>query len=103
MQKFLFALSLGFGVIIMMAQHGNAEPTNCAARGKVVQSLNDQYGETRRSIGLGQNNGVVELFASDNTGTWTILVTLPNGMSCLMAAGDAFEFTSDALQRGAPT
>ncbi|GHA61113.1 hypothetical protein GCM10008927_28200 [Amylibacter ulvae] len=103
MQKLLFALSLGFGVVIMMAQHSTAQTRNCATRGKVVESLNDQYGETRRSIGLGQNNGVVELYTSDNTGTWTILVTLPNGMSCLMAAGDAFEFTDNTVQRGAPT
>ena len=36
-------------------------------------------------------DGVVETFASEDTGTWTILMTMPNGTACLMAAGEAFE------------
>ena len=34
---------------------------------------------------------VVEVFASDESGTWTIVITLPNGMTCLVAAGNAFQ------------
>jgi len=56
-----------------------------------VEKLNDKYGETRQSIGLGGNNTLVELFASIETGTWTITVTTPAGKTCLMASGQAFE------------
>ncbi|MGB0658681.1 MAG: hypothetical protein ACPGNV_00790 [Mangrovicoccus sp.] len=42
-------------------------------------------------MGLGANNSVVEIFASDKTGTWTITVTMPNGTTCLIASGQAFE------------
>ena len=52
--------------------------------------LATKYGETRRSIGLAANNTVMELFASP-TGSWTITVTLPEGMTCLMASGQGFE------------
>lgn len=69
----------------------------CAPRDVVVDRLAEGYGETRQSIGLGANNGVMELFASDETGTWTITVTLPSGMTCLIASGQAFEELAEGL------
>jgi hypothetical protein len=63
----------------------------CAEREQVVQKLEERFGETLRSIGLHQNDGVVEVYSSEATGTWTILMTRPDGMSCLLAAGDLWE------------
>ena len=63
----------------------------CGQRDDIVKQLQVKYGETRRSVGLQQGRGVVEIYASEKTGSWTILVTDPRGMSCLMAAGEAFE------------
>lgn len=65
----------------------------CGERDAIVNRLQDKYGETRQSMGLQRNNGVVEIFASEESGTWTILVTLPNGMTCLVAAGEAWDNT----------
>ena len=64
---------------------------NCAPREMVVERLSERYGETRQSIGLGANNQVVEVFASIETGTWTITVTSPAGMTCLVASGQSYE------------
>jgi hypothetical protein len=97
MQQTLFALSLGFGLAIM-AQAAQSQTTSCGDREKVITSLAQKYGETRQGIGLGRNNGVMEIYASDDTGTWTILVTLPNGQACLIAAGDAFENLNETLK-----
>ncbi len=96
MIRTLFALSLGFAALIhatqtVHAQTVQAQPApNCATRAQVVDVLAAKYGETRRSIGLAANNTVMELFASP-TGSWTITVTLPEGMTCLMASGQGFE------------
>lgn len=96
MQKTLFALSLGFGGVILAHQAAYAQQqANCAARSQVVDRLETKYGESRRSVGLAANNGVVETYASDESGTWTIVITLPNGMTCLVAAGNAFEPVDD--------
>ena len=35
-------------------------------------------------------SAVMELFDSDDTGTFSLLATLPDGRSCLIAAGDNF-------------
>ncbi|MEI4472483.1 hypothetical protein V8J39_14435 [Frigidibacter sp. MR17.24] len=60
----------------------------CAQRASVVDRLEKTYGETRRGIGLaGDAKGVIEVFASDETGTWTITMTLPSGLACLLASG----------------
>jgi hypothetical protein len=48
-------------------------------------------------MGLGANNAVVEVFASEETGTWTITVTMPSGLTCLVASGQSFETLAEAL------
>ncbi len=63
----------------------------CGQRNTIVAQLEKKYGETRRSVGLQQGRGVVEIYASKDTGSWTILVTDTRGTSCLMAAGEAFQ------------
>jgi hypothetical protein len=63
----------------------------CGERDAIVAQLERKYGETRRSIGLQQGRSVVEVYASDKTGSWTILMTDTRGKACLMATGDAFE------------
>lgn len=70
---------------------------NCGPRDIVVTRLAEGYGETRQSMGLGANNAVIEVFASEETGSWTITVTTPNGMTCLVASGQAFEALAEAL------
>lgn len=62
----------------------------CGERASVVAQLQEQFGETQRSIGFQEGRGVVEVYANDDSGSWTILLTTPEGMSCLMAAGEAW-------------
>lgn len=92
MPRTLAALALTLALALPAA----AQPGgNCAPRDRVVERLAATYGETRRSVGLSANRAVVEVFASDATGTWTITVTLPSGLTCLVAAGHAFERIDD--------
>lgn len=70
---------------------------NCAPRDAVVDRLAEGYGETRQSVGLGSNNAIVEVFASSETGSWTITVTMPGGLTCLVASGQSYEAVADAL------
>lgn len=76
-----------------------AAAATCAPRDVVVDRLAKTYGETRQSIGLGPNNQMVEVFASDTTGTWTITVTKATGVTCLVASGQAFETLAEALPK----
>jgi len=69
-----------------------AEGRNCGDRHVIVQRLQTNYGEARTGAGLSEgNSGMIEIFASEETGTWTILLTRPDGQSCLVAAGDSWQ------------
>lgn len=99
MHRSLFALSLGFGGVILATQIAHANP-QCDSRDAVTALLADRYGETRRALGLAGEAAVMELYASDATGTWTITMTLPDGRMCLMASGAGYEAVSEELPAG---
>jgi hypothetical protein len=71
----------------------------CAERAALVERLKKGLGEVRQAMGLNRANAIVEVFASAETGTWTILVTTPNGISCLVANGDLWESQNGPLRR----
>lgn len=99
MKQQILGLSLGVGAMLLATQHAFGQGTrHCGDRAQVVNRLAEGYGETRQSIGLGADNSVIEVFASEETGTWTITVTLPNGMTCLVASGLAYEELDEELQ-----
>jgi hypothetical protein len=92
----LFALSLGFGGVILATQIAHSNP-QCDSREAVLALLADRYGETRRALGLAGEAAVMELFASDSTGTWSITMSLPDGRMCLMASGNGFETVTEEI------
>ena len=63
----------------------------CAAHADVAQQLDSGYSETPAAIGLASNGGVIELFSTVDGSTWTLVMTTPDGTSCTMAAGEAWE------------
>ncbi len=95
MRKLLFKMTIGLGIMVLAAQQVSAQ--NCAPRADVVQRLAEIYGETRRSIGIARQGAVMELFASDQSGSWTITITMPEGVTCLIATGQSFEALAEAL------
>jgi hypothetical protein len=74
---------------------GTAAAAQCAPRAVVLDRLAAAYGETRRSMGLAGQSALVEVFASDETGTWTIIVTGTNGLACMIAAGRNYQAVAD--------
>jgi len=96
MKRQFLTVSLGIGAMLLATQHAFAQQNrNCAARESVIERLETKYGETRQSMGLAPNNGVLEVFASVETGTWSITVTMPTGVTCLVASGQSFESISE--------
>jgi hypothetical protein len=43
------------------------------------------------AVGLSTSGSLIEILTSDNGGTWTIMVSRPNGSSCLVASGEGWE------------
>jgi hypothetical protein len=67
------------------------EEPKCAPRDKMVLGWKQEFGETARNGGVvyqdGQPLSIIEFYASDETGTWSILATRPDGMMCIVALG----------------
>lgn len=108
MSRYLIAAPLGLAALLMMGDGVLAQtapnPGQCAARDKVVGVLAAKYGETRHGIGIASNNTVMEVFASEKTGTWTITVTMPTGVTCMVASGQGYEALAEAVPvPGTPT
>ena len=92
MSKPLFALSFGFVLILFATLSATAQSSRaCGPRAQVLERLATVYGETRQSIGLRDDNTVMEVFAAGPGGSWTITVTTAGGLTCLLAAGESFE------------
>jgi hypothetical protein len=84
--RLLLALAL-----LAPAPIATAQSRPCADRATVIERLESRFGEVRQAMGLNRSNAVFEVFASAETGTWTILVTTANGQTCLVASGDLWE------------
>ena len=100
MQRMLLGLSFGFAALIAATQIAHAQGQACAPRERVLDRLGTTYGETRRGAGLAGSQAMVELFASDATGTWTMTVTLPDGRMCLVASGTDWQPLDEVLPSG---
>ncbi|MFQ5624638.1 MAG: hypothetical protein ACE5FS_14730 [Paracoccaceae bacterium] len=61
----------------------------CAPRAIMVKSLAEGYQEHPAGIGI-TGAGVVELFTSEKS-TWTLTLTVPKGLSCIVAVGESWE------------
>lgn len=67
----------------------HAQPL-CGKRAEFVSQLKTRYAEKPVSVGLASNGVMIEVFAS-RTGSFTILVTRPEGVSCMVTSGDNWQ------------
>jgi hypothetical protein len=64
---------------------------------ELAAKLEATYAEVPVSAGLGQDGNLVSVFASPDTGTWTLVMTSPQGTSCIVAVGEAWQMKADEL------
>ena len=89
--KLTAAIAAGVFVATILATNpANAASDLCTKRASMIKALSNKYEEQRRGIGIASKSGVMEIYIS-HKGTWTMLMTMPNGMSCIMAAGRDWE------------
>jgi hypothetical protein len=85
------ALPMTFGFLIATLAFAPAQAQMiCGQHTDVISKLKNNYEEQPVGMGLSTDGGLIEIYSSEN-GTWTILITRPSGVSCLVAAGDSWE------------
>lgn len=80
------ALWLSPGVV----DQASAQSMKCGDHRMMISTLSKKFKESRQGIGLVSNHQMVELFVSEK-GSWTVLFTRPNGLSCIGAVGRHWE------------
>jgi hypothetical protein len=68
-----------------------ADPQVCGARTEILAELTKRYSEAPVAVGLSNGGVLVEVLSSDKGATWTIIVSQPDGTSCLVAAGKEWQ------------
>ena len=67
---------------------GTAQAAVCMPHEAAVANLEQNFGQQAAGIGLaGRGQSMVELFVG-KSGSWTILVTRTDGMSCVASSGE---------------
>ena len=70
----------------VMSDGADAANTRCGNHKDVVAFLGKKYKETRIGMGLINAGQMMELYISAE-GTWTMLITRPDGLSCFGPVG----------------
>jgi len=77
--------------ISLVSVTGKTEATpQCSRHEEIVGALRDTFNETRRAMGVVNAKVVMEMFMSPQ-GTWTMVFTDTNGISCINAAGEEWQ------------
>ena len=89
--------------LVLVTCAAAAEPAHpslpgCAPRERMVAVLTGQYGETVSGRGLGSGGALVEIWTSE-AGSWTAVTMEPDGRSCIVAAGRAWQTVEQRTQQ----
>lgn len=75
-----------------------AQQSPCGPTGIVEKGIADKYGESIVGAGV-TAGGVMFLTSNPETGTWTVLLRKPGGMTCVLMGGTGYA-TLDAIKSG---
>lgn len=77
-------------IAILAATPALANPA-CNTREEMQRVLTEHYGEHVVGQGINARGLLMQVWANEETGSWTITLTTPDGRSCLMNGGAGFE------------
>lgn len=93
-KSFLALIIIFFTTSAVFAQN------QCNERDKVLSLLINKYKEAPVAVGVTNTGGLVEVLSTSDGDTWTIIVTTPQGISCLVAAGEGWRQIELDLKEG---
>jgi len=85
-----FAVALTATAQAPFAQEQGTQSRQCDQRDRVLSHLAQKYKEAPVAVGLTSGGGLIEVLSTGTGETWTIIVSNPDGMSCLVAAGEGW-------------
>lgn len=83
----LLLAGLVAALIVLFGRPAAAQAPPCAPRALMLSILANSWGERTVAVGVTVRDQLIEVTAAADGGTWTILVSQPDGLSCVAAAG----------------
>jgi hypothetical protein len=80
----------GAAIVAVSASDAQAQYSQCAEHGEIVTHLSEKYQESQFASGTIGQIAVIEVFVG-KTGSWTVVITGLDGVSCIVAAGENWE------------
>ena len=95
MSKPTWILATTIAAVVLLGPLGALAQTqtqaqHCDQRAKVLGHLAQKYHEAPIAVGVTSSGGIVEVLTTGDGQTWTIILSDPNGTSCLIAAGEGW-------------
>ena len=82
---------------------GQAQSVPCGSGGGLIAHLEKEWGEVPAAVSLDEAGRMVRILANPETGTWSLLITRPGGLTCLVHSGTAWELVAPPSEPGDPS
>ena len=100
MFKRIVSSALVFGVVALALPAHAQSALKCHPREQLVQALESRYNESLDSMGLQGPELLLEIWSAKDTGSFTVLITKPNGISCVVASGNNWQKIDAVVKEG---
>ncbi len=87
----------------LAALPAQAQRTPCGDGGSIIAHLEKEWGEDPEILALDATGRMVRILVNPETGTWSMLVTHPGGLTCLVASGVAWHKPHRPTEPGDPS
>ena len=89
--RLLAAAAVVFAAVPAAAEAEQQTRRPCHDYGEIHKQLSKKYDEAPVAFGLQTNGNLLQIYASEDKGTWTVISTSPAGLACIVAAGKSWE------------
>lgn len=90
MRPFWFVTTVVATVVVFLLPQPAAALGPCETRDNLITALAERYQEIPVALGVTNAGSLVEVLQNAADETWTIIVTSPQGLSCLVFSGDGW-------------
>ncbi len=100
-KRIMYSMML-FAVAAFLVSSMAMAQVYCGQRDKIVELLAVKYKEAPIATGVSSNGSLIEVLSTHDGDTWTLIVTSPDGSSCLIASGQGWRAKPHELDIAEP-
>jgi len=79
------------GAVLILTSSATMAQVPCGQRDRIVKWLSGNYEEAPVASGVSSKGSLIEGLSTNDGHTWTLIVTSPEGNSCIIASGEGWK------------